>query len=325
MRFPLKVSVVIPAYNAERFILSSVYSILNQTYDNTEILICDDASTDNSFGLLKTINDDRIVLFQNKTNQGYLRTINQLLKFTKGDFIAFQDADDISHVNRIEMQLEFLAQRPEISLVGTNFNLINQNGSVVLRNINMESTPSIIKENLIKRNLFQKPSILFKRRVYDTIDGFREGFLRLGNISEDYDWLLRASEKFELSNLNYKEPLYSYRSVSTAMSKKYTNIEQHIGAQVAQFLALERRRFDGIDSLMTGNFDNLKSQIELLKLPYYADQSLFYFEKAEALMYAGLYFQAFEMALKCFIRNPLKWRNLRCLLSTMKKISRASS
>ncbi len=312
------VSVIIPVYNAQKFLLESINSILRQTYSDIEVLVCDDKSTDGSLALATHFKDSRLTIVNNATNQGYLRTINRLLKLANGDFIAFHDADDISHSKRMELQVAFLKDNPTISLVGTNFELIDIHGNKLEKNTPMQTDPDFIKENLIKGNLFQKPSVLFRREVYDKIGGFREGFLKLKNISEDYDWLLRASENFQLSNVNGEPPLYRYRSVPSAMSKNYARIEQHIGHKVAQFLAVERQQ-KGVDSLMTGAFESLFEQIEIFKLPYKQDRSLFYFEKAESFMYNGLFFQSLQMALLGFLMNPWKWRNLKCVLVSLKR------
>lgn len=311
------VSIIIPVFNAEFFLKKSVTSILNQTYDNLEILICDDSSTDNSLAELYKFKDQRIKIFKNKSNVGYLRTINRLFELAKGKFIAFQDADDISHPKRIEEQVRFLESRPSIALVGTNFCTIDVDGRQINQFNHQIADPSQIFDELLIGNVFQKPSILFRREIYEKIGGFREQFLHLKNISEDYDWLLRASEKFKLSNINYLEPLYSYRSVPGAMTKKYNDIEQGFGHQIAQFLAKQRRLL-GTDSLESGNLVPIYQLIEELKRPYEEDVTLFYFQQAEALLYSGLYKEALMQALKAVRIEPFKYRNVKCFLSCTK-------
>ena len=209
------ISVVIPVYNAEAYIESSLKSICDQTERNLEILVCDDGSTDLSYEKILEIKDARIRVLRNKQNIGYLKTINLLFANAKGDFIAFQDADDISDKRRLEIQLTELDRNPEVSLIGSNFSIINEKGKTI-RKCEVLTDRTAIHKQLKVRNPFQKPSILFRRKIYDTIGGFREEFLKLKNISEDFDWLLRASMLFHFANVNYKRPLYHYRSVSSA-------------------------------------------------------------------------------------------------------------
>ncbi len=106
-KLPL-VSVVMSVYNHEKTVLKSIESILNQTYENIELLIIDDASEDNTYDLLKTVNDKRVRLFSNKNNLGLTKSLNLLLPKSKGEFIARQDSDDISCSNRIEKQYNYL-------------------------------------------------------------------------------------------------------------------------------------------------------------------------------------------------------------------------
>jgi glycosyltransferase involved in cell wall biosynthesis len=313
------VSVIIPVFNAEEFLAESLNSIINQTYKDLEIIICDDKSTDRSLETLKKNSDSRIRIIKNEINIGYLRTINKLLDQANGGFIAFHDADDVSHPDRILSQVTFLNANSDISLVGTNFNVIDSKGKVIHHKSVQHTDPIFIKQNLISGNLFQKPSVLFRREILREVGGFREEFLKLGNISEDYDWLLRISERFLLSNVNGDMPLYSYRSVVTAMSKKYESIDQHIGHKLAQFLANERRQF-GTDSIINNDYTSLIIEKEKMRLPYINDRSLFYFEKAESHKYYGLTHQALVFSFKAIMIDPYKWRNIRCMLSVVKSI-----
>ena len=98
-----RVSVIIPVFNAEKYIKKSLISILKQTYNNLEILIYDDGSTDSSWDIVSSIEDTRIKLFQHEKNQGYVKTINKLFELANSDYIAFQDADDISHPTSVRI------------------------------------------------------------------------------------------------------------------------------------------------------------------------------------------------------------------------------
>jgi glycosyltransferase involved in cell wall biosynthesis len=121
MKNPL-VSIVIPLYNCEKYLSACLNSILKQSYQNIEILIADDASTDNSKNIVRTFQktDSRIVLFENEKNIGLLKNYNLLFAEAKGDYIAVQDADDWADLARISKQVELMERRPEIYLCGTS-------------------------------------------------------------------------------------------------------------------------------------------------------------------------------------------------------------
>lgn len=104
MTIKSKVSVLIPVFNVEKYIKDSVQSIRNQTYKNIEIIVIDDGSTDDTFGVVAKIaeSDKRIKLFKNEKNIGIVKTLNRALELSTGEYIARMDGDDISELDRIE-------------------------------------------------------------------------------------------------------------------------------------------------------------------------------------------------------------------------------
>jgi len=305
------VSVIMPAYNAERYIKESIDSILIQTYRNFELLIADDCSLDNTLSIINAYTDKRVIVIKNDVNIGYLRTVNKLLNFVNGDYIAFQDADDVSHPRRIELQVKKLVAEPTWGLCGTNFEVIDSKSNII-RFQNVEDDPSKLSKLILKDNPFQKPSIIFRKEVYDTVGMYREEFLQLKNISEDYDWLLRVSEKYKMSNLNDTEPLYKYRVLPTSMSKNIKSIEQLLGHKVAQYLASQRRTI-GKDDLQNNDLGSVRKAIESFKKPYIEKPYLYYHEFASAAIYNKLYRKAIFLSLKAVFFNPLNFENYRLL------------
>jgi Glycosyl transferase family 2 len=312
------VSVVMPCYNGGEFLEESVQSILGQSMADFELIICDDASSDSSLAILKQITDPRVRLHENERNIGYLQTINKLFGMARGNFIAFQDADDVSHSRRLAIQLDYLKSHPEVILCGTNFKVISADGAEVTRE-NVETDPEQLKHGILQGNPFQKPSILFRRELLQEIGGYREGFLRLRNISEDFDWLLRASEHFALGNVNFQEPLYLYRSLPGAMSKGYQNVEQLFGHDIALWLAEQRRVRRGPDDLDLEHFESIEVKINQLAAPFRKDVTLFHRVKAEQLMYCGLRDQAVKHCLEACRLEPFRFRNWRILQHCLRR------
>lgn len=104
------VSIVMPLYNAEKYLEDSIWSVLKQTYKNWELIIVDDCSTDGSVEIVKSFNDWRIILIKNETNSGAAVSRNYALRVATGKWIAFLDADDIWVTNKLEKQIKFMVE-----------------------------------------------------------------------------------------------------------------------------------------------------------------------------------------------------------------------
>jgi glycosyltransferase EpsE len=124
------VSVIIGTYNGSKWIQRAVDSMLNQTYQNLEVIICDDASTDNTYQLLHELynTDSRVKIIKNPVNSGLNITLNNCIEHSLGEFIARMDDDDYSHPERIEKQMDFFSHHEEYSIVGTSINYFDENG-----------------------------------------------------------------------------------------------------------------------------------------------------------------------------------------------------
>ena len=105
-----KISVIIPTYNREHTILNSVKSVLNQTYQNFEIIVVDDGSSDNTIDLLKKLNSDKIKVIVNETNKGAPYSRNRGIDLATGEYIAFQDSDDIWFEKKLEVCLKAIKE-----------------------------------------------------------------------------------------------------------------------------------------------------------------------------------------------------------------------
>lgn len=104
------VSIVMPCFNSDRFIEQSIKSVIDQTYTNWQLLVCDDGSTDNTIEIVKSlmVNDSRIILLQNKFAKGAAGARNSCIEMAEGRFIAFLDSDDLWHSRKLEKQISFM-------------------------------------------------------------------------------------------------------------------------------------------------------------------------------------------------------------------------
>lgn len=159
------ISVIMPVYNAEKFLDESIESILNQTFKDFEFIIIDDGSTDNSLKIIRKYKkkDKRIKVLINKKNQGIAETRNKGLRIAKGKYIVTFDADDISLQKRLQIQYYFLERNQNIFLVGGSAIIIDENGRDfgVFKKFN---NPEKIRKKLLKSNPIINSSVMFRNK-----------------------------------------------------------------------------------------------------------------------------------------------------------------
>lgn len=206
MNKKVRVSVIMSAYNTERYIEEAVKSILNQTFRDFEFLIFDDGSTDQTFTLLKKLarKDKRIQLFSDGKNKGYIPRFNELLKKAKGEYLARMDADDVSLPKRFEKEVSFLDANPGIALVGTQGFIINRMG-VKIGKIEYPTSDGDIRNKMVARNPFIHPSTMYRKSALRGLGGYDQSF----HPAEDYEFFSRMLQKRKAANLS--EFLINYR------------------------------------------------------------------------------------------------------------------
>ncbi|RLC61459.1 MAG: hypothetical protein DRI01_08460 [Chloroflexi bacterium] len=201
MFYKPKVSVVMSVYNGEKYLREAIESILNQTFTDFEFLIVNDGSTDGSLEIIQGYPDERIRVINNEQNIGLTRSLNKAISQAKGEYIARQDADDISLPERFEQQLRYFDQYPEVALLGTSVYKIDEQGRVVGRII----VPAEPGGNLLRANQFSHGSTIFKREVVDRLGGYNELF----RYCQDYEFWGRIAKHYPVRNL--PQPLYKLR------------------------------------------------------------------------------------------------------------------
>ena len=214
------ISIIMPAYNASKYINEAIDSILNQTFSDFELLICDDGSTDKTVAIINTYKDPRVILFQNQVNIGNLKTTNFLLRQCKGQYIAIQDSDDISNTNRLQAQILEFQKNPNLGIVGSYYFCINSDGDIFNCGLLPIEDKTIRKEMKNKVPPVLYPSIMVKTEIANKIGEFRLFFDRIG--SADFDWMSRIIEKSEAINIPI--PLYYYRKHESQFTSNYNPV-----------------------------------------------------------------------------------------------------
>jgi len=309
------VSVLMPAYNAKRFIRQAIDSILNQSYKNIELLIADDCSKDNTKQIIDSYTDNRIRRFYNEKNLGYLKTWNKIIAEAKGSYITFQDADDVSDLNRIELMLNAFKNDKALGACGSNYKRISEEDKEEYTSDFVLTHDEIVKKMPDVFDIVGS-AIMITREVYDTIGGYNEFFDRMG--AEDYYWIYLISEKFKLINL--PEALYYYRSNKESLSGNLSdNYKKLFSFKLIQLL-VNQRQTTGYDDLEANKQENLIAYLSDFEKPYEEDPSLFYRKMAAKYFHEGLKGRGIKLMFKAILKNPSKIENYKDLIYFIKTI-----
>ena len=204
------VSVIMPVYNAEKYINKAIDSILNQTYNDFEFIIIDGGSTDKSLQIIESYTDNRIRIIH-KTNFDLIDTLNLGISLSGGDWIARMDADDISYPNRLEEQLKYI--KDDVAVIGSQADIIDKDDKVY-RTTSFEVEHDKIVSKLLKRNsTIIHPSAIINKSKLIGVGGYDHKMLA----AEDYDLWLRISKVGKIINVN--KPLLALRKHDNNVSK----------------------------------------------------------------------------------------------------------
>jgi len=198
-----KISVVIAVHNGERYISSTIQSLLEQTYKDFEIIIVVNCSDDTTMEILKSLQDPRIKIFETNICQ-LTYNLNYGLQQASGDYVVRIDADDMATPNRLQKQLKTIEQF-DYDVVGSNITYIDENTNIVGEKI-YPATNESIRSCIYYKNPLAHPSVMYKKKI--VLDN--SGYLN-GKVSEDYDLWLRLMRNKKIKFYNIQEPLTMYR------------------------------------------------------------------------------------------------------------------
>mgnify|MGYP000389145418 CR=1 FL=1 len=222
----MKVTIAIPFYNAEAYLLDAIRSVFAQTHAEWELILIDDGSTDGSLKIANSINDPRVRVISDGKNKRLAGRLNEVTKLAKYDYIVRMDADDLMLPNRIETQLAVFKENPEIDIVTTGvFSTLN---NLTLKGIRGQSyNEATFKDIISRRRAVTHASIIAKKSWYE-----RWEYDERLSIAQDLELWIRASYNNDFKIVSIADPLYVYREEDNVTGYKllraYANERQMI-------------------------------------------------------------------------------------------------
>ena len=259
------VSVILPAYNCEKFIGKAIQSVLQQTFTDFELIIINDGSTDNTGSVIQTFDDQRILYLKNPGNQGLISTLNNAITYAKGRYIARMDGDDICLAERLARQKVFLDENENITVVASTIEFINeQEEKTGVWELDRQTiTPEQIKKAILKQNCIAHPTVMMRAEIIKQLK-----YMEYQKNIEDYDlWLRLLNRGYKIAKLD--EPLLLYRihdsSVTSVHLKKSNPFFKHLAMKIKFLTRFKHISGFSFAVFVTAIMDLIKGIIKAIK------------------------------------------------------------
>jgi glycosyltransferase involved in cell wall biosynthesis len=293
------ISVIMPVYNAERYLAEALDSLLAQTFRDFEVILIDDGSTDDTVAILDrySARDERIRLIR-RPNTGLTKALNECLKLARGEFVARMDADDVCAPARLEKQVAYLRNHPDVVLLGGAYELIDGGGRFLRRVIQPQDDVTLQQICLTGRNPMCHPLAMMRREAILKAGGYDESYL----VAQDLDLWLRLGEVGKLANL--PDVLLQYRQHEDSVSERKQELQVR-NMRIACERAWQRRGVQGEFKGEAGwrpQADRASRHRYLLRYGWWAFNSR---QRRTAMLYGA----------KAILANPLdreSWRLMTC-------------
>lgn len=209
-----------PAWNTADFIRESIDSVLAQTYENWELIIVDDCSTDNTDEIVTSYNDERIKYFKNERNIGAALTRNRALREAQGEWVAFLDSDDLWVPKKIEYQIRFMKEN-DYKLSFTEYQKIDENSKKI--GVSVSGPSKVNKRKIYSYDYIGQLTMMYSVKEF--------GLVQIKDIKKNNDYAIRLQLYKENNTCAYllKEnlALYRVRKVSISHDKLVKKIKSH--------------------------------------------------------------------------------------------------
>lgn len=311
------VSILMPAYNTALFIAEAIESILTQTFTDFELLIADDASTDDTFEIVRTFleKDIRIKGFKHPENLGFVGNKNFLLQQASGDYIAWQDSDDISYPERIKVQMDAITTF-NVEIVATNLNRIRYvENNWIEEKKNKSSDCSYLIKEPVSNYPFMFATLLFSRKVLDSSGCFSQYFN--GLLGEDFYWTMKANTVFPIYYVD--QILYGYRVNYNSTTNTFNERKLIMPVVLNKlFTQYESTHTDWLEQEKYEDIRVFENQL-LNDRKHMSEQYRIWSAKA---VDSGDFVQAKIFLIKAFIAWPLNVKSLRTVFYYLRILSK---
>ncbi|MBO0356793.1 glycosyltransferase [Hymenobacter sp. BT186] len=215
-----RLSVLMPVYNAEKFLAEAIDSILQQTFTDFEFIVIDDCSTDSSVAIVESYQDTRIRLYRNASNSGISYTLNRGIELAATDLIARMDADDISYPQRLQLQYDYLLAHPDCAMVSSFARMITEEKEVIRID---DFKSKLYYYNLTFSCWIYHPTVVYRKQAVQQVGMYSVPY------AEDFDLWWQLSRLFVITTL--PEVLLDYRVTSQSLHQvqkrqEYTQAQQ---------------------------------------------------------------------------------------------------
>jgi glycosyltransferase involved in cell wall biosynthesis len=229
------VSVLMPVYNAEKFLSIAIESILTQTFVNFELMIINDGSTDSSEKIILSYRDIRIKYLINSENRGLIHSLNLGISNSRGKYLARIDADDIAHSHRLEKQVAFMESHSDYGMCGTLYQVIDPYGKV-LNDVNLPLSEVDTKTSINFSNCFCHSTMMIRTALAEQLKYQKEYYL-----IEDYELWYNISRVSKICNLPIHSTYYRIHGSNISIEKKEQMLDQlhKMNARILQDLNIE--------------------------------------------------------------------------------------
>lgn len=225
-----EVSVIMPTYNRAELLKKSVRSVLNQTYQDFELIIVDDGSTDDTEGTVKSFGDKRVSYIRHERNRGPGAARNAGIRAAKGKYVAFQDSDDEWLPQKLDRQIRvMMSAPPDVGVVYTGFRRIEAGGRIYepLAQISeISAKEGDIHNALLRGNFIGTPVVLARSECFDHACMFAEELPML----EDWELWIRISKRYRFTCID--EPMVISYSTPGSINKVGTIVQAHAIAMI---------------------------------------------------------------------------------------------
>ncbi|WP_414577901.1 glycosyltransferase [Anabaena sp. CCY 9402-a] len=211
------ISIIIPAFNSEKTIADTIDSVFNQTFNNFELIIINDGSTDSTLEVISKFQDSRLKIFS-FGNAGGNISRNRGLKRAVGEFISFLDADDLWTPNKLQLQLEALQNNLDAQVAYSWTDYIDENANFLVSGTHITANGDVYDKLLVNNFLENGSNPLIRREVLIELGGFDESL----DAAQDWDMWLRLADKYEFVAVPFVQILYrvSSNSLSTNLARQ---------------------------------------------------------------------------------------------------------